>query len=42
MEAGKTQILKIIKKTETGYFLSDSEGENVFIANIFAENQSDN
>ena len=38
MEAGKTQILKIIKKTETGYFLSDSEGENVFIANIFTEN----
>ena len=38
MEAGKTQILKIIKKTETGYYLSDSEGENVFIANIFAEN----
>ena len=38
MEAGKTQILKIIKKTETGYFLSDSEGGNVFIANIFAEN----
>lgn len=38
MEAGKTQILKIIKKTETGYFLFDSEGGNVFIANIFAEN----
>ena len=38
MEAGKTQILKIIKKIETGYFLSDSEGGNVFIANIFAEN----
>ncbi len=37
MQAGKTQTLSIVEKTNSGFYLSDDSGERVFIANLFAE-----
>ncbi len=39
MTPGKTQILTITDQNDSGFFLSDKEGENAFISKIFAGNQ---
>ena len=41
MQPGIIQSLKIVEKTNSGFYLSDDSGERVFIANIFAENHWD-
>ncbi len=38
MIPGKTQTLTITEKNDTGFFLSDGEGNNVFVSKLFAEN----
>lgn len=38
MTAGKTHTLTVTEKTDSGFYLSDDSGDNIFITKIFAEN----
>lgn len=38
MQVGKSQVLTIIEKKDSGFYLSDKQNNKVFIAKIFSEN----
>jgi len=38
MTAGQTHTLTVTEKTDSGFYLSDDSGDNIFITKIFAEN----
>ena len=40
MQVGKIQTLRVVGRTESGFFLADEDGEEVFLSKIFANNDT--